>query len=69
MLSLVKLFKKILKINIKYKKVGYPKGYPADEPIRRCPDISKSKKHLNFNPSVDLKSGIIRVLKAKLIIK
>ena len=34
------------------------KGLPIDDPIRRKPDISKAKKELNWEPSIDLKDGL-----------
>lgn len=40
--------------------INYPDSYPAGEPQRRCPDITKSKTLLGFNPSVDLKTGLAR---------
>lgn len=30
------------------------------EPLRRCPDITKAKNELNYNPSIDLKTGIFK---------
>jgi UDP-glucuronate decarboxylase len=37
--------------------IDYPTDYPHDEPLRRCPDISKSIKELNFNPIYDFEYG------------
>lgn len=31
---------------------------PADDPQRRCPDISRAEKILQWKPTVDLKSGL-----------
>ena len=31
---------------------------PADDPRRRCPDIGKARRYLEFEPSVPLKVGI-----------
>ena len=41
----------------KYKLINYPKHYPADEPKRRCPDISKIK-HTKYRPIVSVSEGI-----------
>ncbi len=41
---------KKLEVNI----TKYPNSYPADEPRRRCPDITKANEHLNFHPKMDL---------------
>ena len=37
-------------------------NYLKDNPNRRCPDISKARKLLNFNPSILPKEGIKRYL-------
>lgn len=42
--------------------VKYPDSYPADEPNRRCPDLTKIRTHLEYNPQVDLKTGLLRTL-------
>nr|ADD96621.1 NAD dependent epimerase/dehydratase family protein [uncultured organism MedDCM-OCT-S12-C71] len=34
------------------------KPLPSDDPKHRCPDISSARKHLNWNPKVDLKTGL-----------
>lgn len=43
--------------------VKYPNHYPQDEPNRRCPDLTKIKTNLGYNPSVNLKEGLRRVIK------
>ena len=43
--------------------VEYPDSYPADEPERRCPDLSKAGDHLDFNPIVSLEDGVERFLR------
>lgn len=42
--------------------IEYPDSYPADEPMRRCPDIKKARLQLDFHPAVDLEDGIQRFL-------
>jgi dTDP-glucose 4,6-dehydratase len=32
---------------------------PADDPKQRCPDISKAKALLGWEPKIDLRSGLI----------
>lgn len=63
MINLIKIFNNLLNRKNSYKLINYPKHYPADEPIRRCPDISKSIKYLNFKPKIDVKTGIERMIK------
>jgi nucleoside-diphosphate-sugar epimerase len=33
---------------------------PADDPRRRCPDISKARRLLGFHPQVPLEQGLAR---------
>ncbi len=42
--------------------IPYPPGYPADEPTRRCPDISKATGLLGYVPAVQLEDGLRRFL-------
>lgn len=38
----------------------HPPSYPADEPNRRCPDITKAARELGYSPRVDLETGLRR---------
>lgn len=40
--------------------IDYPDTYPADEPNRRCPDISKATQQLGYAPRVGLGEGMKR---------
>jgi len=62
MIELINEIKKILRKDIKYNLVEYPDSYPADEPLRRCPDIKKAALQLHFTPRVDLREGLDRFL-------
>jgi UDP-glucuronate decarboxylase len=44
-------------------KVSDDAEYMTDNPNRRCPDISKARKLLNYNPSIYVDEGIGRFLK------
>lgn len=46
---------------VKLAKIPYPASYPADEPTRRCPDLTRARTKLNYNPKIDLKTGIRRL--------
>ena len=63
MIKLVKIFDKLLKKKNKFKLVDYPKNYPADEPMRRCPNINKAIQDTKYYPKVSVKEGVYRVLK------
>lgn len=55
----VKQSKEILKIDTQLSFEKEKNGGPA----RRCPDISKAKKLLNYNPQISLEDGIERYIK------
>ena len=64
-ISVLDLTKKLSKLSskkIEYKIINYPSSYPEDEPQRRCPDLSKAKKHLNFNPNISIEEGLRKYL-------
>ena len=56
------IFEKIYANKLKVDFVNHPKSYPNDEPQRRCPDLSKSKKHLNYKPKIKLNNGLKKYL-------
>jgi UDP-glucuronate decarboxylase len=35
---------------------------PADDPTRRRPDITKAKKHLNWEPTIPLRAGLTKTI-------
>ena len=62
MLDTAGVIKKILNTDIRIDTVEYPDSYPADEPNRRCPDISKARAHFDYRPQVELEDGLARFL-------
>ncbi|PLX44848.1 MAG: NAD-dependent dehydratase [Hyphomicrobiales bacterium] len=38
------------------------KPLPQDDPVRRCPDISKSREHLSWSPQMRLREGLTRTI-------
>lgn len=40
--------------------IPHPSTYPADEPQRRCPDISKAEVQVGYRPRVDIDTGLQR---------
>jgi UDP-glucuronate decarboxylase len=62
MLDLVKQIENVLGRPLAHRIIEYPDSYPADEPIRRCPDITKARMQLGFEPLVDLSDGLKRFL-------
>lgn len=60
MTDLVKEVGAALGRDIPFTRIEYPDSYPADEPMRRCPDIRKARLQLEYEPQVDLHSGLQR---------
>lgn len=58
MLELAQVIADILGSGVKPKRKNYPQNYPAGEPQRRCPDLTKIKLELNYESKVDLKTGL-----------
>ena len=60
MLDLVAEISKVKERKISLNLQDYPETYPADEPNRRCPDITKLSNSFNFQPQVGLQAGLQR---------
>ena len=62
LVDLAGVLKKLLKRPLRVAKIPYPPEYPADEPSRRCPDLTKARKELAYIPKVDLETGLHRMI-------
>ena len=62
MKDLAKTFEIVSPKKVTVQSTEYPDSYPADEPMRRCPDIRKAMEHLNYRPGVKLEDGVQRFL-------
>ena len=62
MVDLVKGMEKASGGDLEYNVIEYPDSYPADEPLRRCPDITKARRQIGYEPSVELEDGLKRFL-------
>jgi len=60
MLDLVQEIGVVLGKKIELTNQDYPESYPADEPNRRCPNITKAQSIINFQPKVSLNEGLSR---------
>ena len=58
--KLVECFNQSTNNKVQIEHVPYPAHYPGDEPMRRCPDISRAKKQLRFSPKIPLMEGLIK---------
>ncbi len=50
----------VLETKLDINLLEYPDAYPPDEPMRRCPDITKARLQLLYEPSVNLREGLKR---------
>lgn len=61
MIDLVRRVQKIVpELAVTYNVIEHPDTYPADEPQRRCPDITKARLQLGYQPKVELNDGLKR---------
>ena len=60
--SLAKIISDLSPRPAKVELIDYPESYPAGEPHRRCPDITKVRSHLGFHPTIDLRTGLARTM-------
>jgi UDP-glucuronate decarboxylase len=58
--ELVDEIEKVLGKSVKKEVIEYPDSYPADEPNRRCPNIVKARRQLDFNPVITIQDGLKR---------
>ena len=62
MLDLAKALEQAMGRPITVNRVEHPDYYPADEPQRRCPDITKARRQIGFEPAVEFDCGLKRFL-------
>ena len=55
------LASKILYLTLTDSQIHY-RILPQDDPKRRCPDISKAKRQLNWTPKIDLDTGLKKTI-------
>ena len=57
MQNLARLFSELIP-GTKIQNISYPDNYPAGEPQRRCPDLTKAAQHLGYKSKVSLRNGL-----------
>ena len=58
--DLIDITEKVIGDSLERNVIEYPDSYPADEPMRRCPDITKASLQLEYEPKVALEEGLAR---------
>lgn len=62
MRNLANMFTELVGDSVQYQTIPYPATYPAGEPQRRCPDLTKANQHLGYVPKVQLREGLGRFI-------
>ncbi len=62
MIALADIVSSLFPRAVAIKSIEYPETYPAGEPNRRRPDITKIRAKLGYRPAVDLRTGLSRTL-------
>ena len=62
--KLAKILTSLTQYKTIIKKINYPSSYPSNEPMRRCPDLHKIKKHTRYTPKIKLKDSLKRFLES-----
>lgn len=60
--TLARLFVDVAGTSARVDQVPYPATYPAGEPQRRAPDLTKMRQELAYAPGVALRDGVVRFL-------
>ncbi len=59
--TILELANIIIELTNSNSKVVY-KPLPIDDPVRRCPDLTKAKKLLNWEPTTNLREGLRKTI-------
>jgi len=59
--TIAELAERVVRLTDSKSKVIYLQ-LPSDDPVRRCPDITKAKKHLNWEPNIALEQGLVETI-------
>jgi len=60
-ITILKLAEKIIELTNSKSEIVF-KELPVDDPVRRCPDITKAKKILGWEPKISLEEGLIKTI-------
>lgn len=62
MLDLARELAAVVKRRIKVIATEYPESVPPDESLRRCPDITKARRDVGYEPTVESREGLRRFM-------
>lgn len=61
-LTVLELAEKIKQLTSSSSEPEFVEALPEDDPIKRCPDISKARQRLGWEPQVSLEEGLKRLI-------
>ncbi len=56
------IIKKLTGSSSEISKIAYPENVPGDDPQRRCPDLTKARTQLGYNPTTSFEDGITKTI-------
>ena len=59
LLELAEVVKKVTGVN---SQIQFAEKLPVDDPLRRCPDITKAREKLGWEPKVQLEEGLKKLV-------
>ncbi len=60
--TILELADKVKQLTNSASEVKFIESLPEDDPLMRCPDISKAKEQLGWIPKVNLETGLIKLI-------
>ena len=60
-ITVLELAEIVIELTGSLSKVDYLR-LPSDDPLQRCPDISRAKELLGWKPKVDLRAGLSKTI-------
>jgi len=60
--KIIDLAKKIIELTDSKSELIFSKSFRPDDPMQRCPDITKARKILNWEPKVNLSEGLKKTI-------
>lgn len=60
--SILELAEKVKQLTNSSSEVKFVQSLPQDDPIKRCPDITKAKTKLGWEPKIDLEEGLKKLI-------
>lgn len=60
--TILNLARKIIELTATESKIVFSNKFRPDDPMQRCPDVSKAERVLNWKPQVDVEQGLQKTI-------